>query len=506
MCIEYTSAVSLVNNGITGKIPSSLSFLKKMMWLGLSYNDFISDTTSGDLDFLAELSSLESLILDYNPNITGTLPDFVSDMSTLVELSVSNTGLYGTLPPTLSRLTNLEALYLDDCAFVGDLGVVMEMTNLSYVYLEDNAFTGTIDDDFFANSRNLVALDVSNCSLGGGYVPGHFFNFTFLEVLDMSENGIGGVLPADAMNASDGYLRYLLLHTNNITGSIPSGVGKLGSLVTLDLSQNHFTGSIPPEIGDISGLDVLFLGNNNFTGATAPEWIRNLTSLSELSLKGSSLTGPIPAFFGDMRRLRLLDLGENDLTGAIPLELDNLGELVVLILNSNELTGELGLGRLSKLGESFLFPTRSFRRSIPPPALTTHIPISATPLGLSSRLFRLLQKFYLSTATTSRATRTPCARTRSSISSRIARGIRCRTRPKSIAAAAPSVAATTTRRATTPIGSPIPRVYGRRTTTACSGISGTSASARIWIMTVHKYVSVRIYIFAMWWVGGGGGG
>ena len=367
MC-TINRAVSLVNNGITGKIPSSLSFLKKLLWLDLSHNGFAADTTSGDLDFLAELPSLEVLTLDYNPDITGTLPDFVSDMSALVGLSVSNTGLYGTLPPTLSRLTNLETLYLDDCAFVGDLGVVMEMTNLSHVYLEDNAFTGTIDDDFFANSTNLVALDVSNCSLGGGHVPGHFFNFAFLEVLDMSENGIGGVLPADAMNSSDNSLWYLSLHTNDIAGPIPSSVGRLDRLTTLDLSQNRFTGTIPPEIGDISGLDVLFLGMNNFTRATAPEWIRNLTSLSELSLKGSSLAGRIPAFLGDMTRLRLLDLGENELTGGIPPELDNLGELVVLILNSNDLTGELGLGMLSKLGESFLFSDSFlFGRSIPTP-------------------------------------------------------------------------------------------------------------------------------------------
>jgi len=236
------------------------------------------------------------------------------------------------------------------------------------VFLEDNAFTGTIDDDFFANSTNLVALDVSNCSLGGGHAPGHFCNFAFLEVLDMSENGIGGVLPADAMNSSDNSLWYLSLHTNDIAGPIPSSVGRLDRLTTLDLSQNRFTGTIPPEIGDISGLDVLFLGMNNFTRATAPEWIRNLTSLSELSLKGSSLAGRIPAFLGDMTRLRLLDLGENELTGGIPPELDNLDELVVLILNSNDLTGELGLGMLSKLGESFLFSDLFlFGRSIPTP-------------------------------------------------------------------------------------------------------------------------------------------
>ncbi|KAL3786582.1 hypothetical protein ACHAW5_004747 [Stephanodiscus triporus] len=355
-CAVSCPAVGLIQNGHTGKIPRSFAFLKKLVYLDLRYNFFTGDTTVGDLDFLAGMSSLEVLTFDYNAGIVGTLPALVSNLTSLTALSLSNTGMYGALPTSLSRLTALTHLFLDDCAFSGSLDVVQEMTNLTHVNLEDNSFSGTVDDDFFVNSRDLVNLDVSNCSLRG-YVPGHFFEMAGLEVLDMSENEIGGSLPALAANASGGdgldflvgVLKYLSLHTNDITGSIPSSIGNLRRLTTLDLSQNRLTGSIPSEIGDLLDLDVLFLGNNNFTGSIVPEWVRNLTGLSELSLKGSSLTGQIPAFLGDLTWLRLLDLGENKLTNTIPQALGNLENLVVLILNSNELVGELGLGQLANL-------------------------------------------------------------------------------------------------------------------------------------------------------------
>jgi len=45
-----------------------------------------------------------------------------------------------------------------------------------------------------------------------------------------------------------------------------------------------------------------------------------------------------------------LDLGGNELTGTIPQSLSNLAQLMVLILKSNKLEGELGLGELEKLG------------------------------------------------------------------------------------------------------------------------------------------------------------
>ena len=306
------------------------------------------DTTEGDLDFLSEMTALKILALDYNYNITGTLPD-LSSLTNLELLSVPNTGMYGTLPASLAMLTNLQLLFPDDCAFEGSMSMISSMSNLTHVYLEDNWFDDTIDDGFFANGEKLVHLDVSNCSFSGT-VPKHLFNFSNLQVLDMSMNELTGELPAEAFaDVQDSSLSFLSLHTNKLSGNIPSSIRNLTNLATLDLSLNEFSGEIPSEIGELSNLNILFLGRNNYDEAPVPVWLRNMTLLQELSLKSSSLIETIPTWLGELMYLLFLDLGENSLTGQIPQELGNLTELTVLILNSNSLTGELGLGGLTYL-------------------------------------------------------------------------------------------------------------------------------------------------------------
>ncbi|KAL7554015.1 hypothetical protein ACHAWF_017357 [Thalassiosira exigua] len=311
-------------------------------------NQLTGDSTDGDLNFANDLTDLTFLSLDYNYGITGTIPD-LSNLSKLRILALANTGLYGTIPTSLGKLTNLKQLFLDDCAFDGSTEVVQGMTWLTHVYLEDNKFNDIVDDTFFAESRDLVHLDASNCSFAG-FVPGHLFNLSRLEVLDMSNNGLRGELPAEAMaGVKDTRLKFLSLHTNNITGSIPPGVGNLVNLTTLDLSTNEFVGEMPEEIQDLPRLQILFLGRNDYTPGPVPTWLRNMTSLTELSLKGSKREESIPAWLGDLSGLTFLDLGENNLTDTIPPELGYLSELMVLILNQNRLQGSLGLGSLTKL-------------------------------------------------------------------------------------------------------------------------------------------------------------
>lgn len=347
--LKHMSLLSLRFNSLSGKIPREFAHLKNMQYLGLERNQFSANTLQGDLDFMQEMTSLKFLTLDYNAAITGTLPDFLSDLPNLQVLSLSNLGMYGTLPPSLSNLTQLKQLYLDDNAFEGSIDMIQSLTKLTQVYLEDNNFNDTLDDTSFANSKNLVHLDISNCSFGGS-VPGHLFNLTQLTVLDMSLNNLEGKLPAEAMfNTQATNLQFLSLHTNNITGPIPMSIGKLKSLRTLDLSINQFSGDLPTEIGELVDLNILFLGKNNFTEAPVREWIRNMTQLTELSLKSSSLNETIPEWLGELTDLTFLDLGENDLTNTIPQSLGNLTKLMVLILNGNRLNGELGLGQLEKL-------------------------------------------------------------------------------------------------------------------------------------------------------------
>ena len=51
------------------------------------------------------------------------------------------------------------------------------------------------------------------------------------------------------------------LYSNNIGGSIPSELGNLTNLVSLDLYLNSFTGPIPESLGKLSKLRFLYVYN-----------------------------------------------------------------------------------------------------------------------------------------------------------------------------------------------------------------------------------------------------
>lgn len=354
--------LNLAINSLEGTIPSSLSSLDKLERLELENNYLI-----GDIHFATNLRNLKELSFAYNPSVTGTIPDSISNLSKLKRLSLSNVGMSGTLPLSMLRLKHLEDLYLDDNKFSGSLDVIQEMYNLTHVYLEDNNFNDTIDEDFFFDMKNLVHVDLSTNNLRGS-IPGHFFKFPDLEVLDMSSNHFDGELPAEDMlaNANKSKIKFLSLHSNNITGPIPQGIALLKEMTHLDLSLNLFTGDILEELGGLVDLEYLFLGRNNLNGGPIPEWLRNMTSLGELSLKGLSLTGGVPDWLGDLSGLRFLDLGENELSGTLPDgAFGNLTKLWVLILNQNEFNGTIpqSFSDMSNL-ETLLIDDNNFEGSV----------------------------------------------------------------------------------------------------------------------------------------------
>ncbi len=142
----------------------------------------------------------------------------------------------------------------------------------------------------------------------------------------------------------------LLLHNSQLTGTIPSELGKLSSLQVLSLHHNQLTGTIPPELGGLSNLQQLYLNNNQLTG-TMPSELGKLSSLQRLSLHHNQLTGTIPPELGGLSNLQQLYLNNNQLTGAIPSELGSLQHLTSLWLSNNQLTGGIPseLGSLSNL-------------------------------------------------------------------------------------------------------------------------------------------------------------
>ncbi|OAY66567.1 Leucine-rich repeat receptor-like protein kinase PXL1 [Ananas comosus] len=190
-------------------------------------------------------------------------------------------------------------------------------------------------------------------------------NFTYLESLDISDNGpFNTTLPTWLWNLTK--LSYLDLRNSGFHGTIPDSLGNITSLNSLYLGMNDFDSesTIPRPIKnlcnlraiDLSGLGIggdiaeviralcswknveqLLLGNNKLHGSLFG-WLEEMKNLSYLDLSNNALAGPIPSGIGRLSNLLWLDLSYNSLQGVISeAHFANLSNLKYLSLGSNSL-------------------------------------------------------------------------------------------------------------------------------------------------------------------------
>ena len=311
--------------------------------------------------FLAQLTSMTSLRIDGNADLTGSLPLSLSALS-LQELQYKETGLCtppdGAFGEWLAAIpshegTNTECLPLSDRDI---LEVLYDATAGADWTDDDNWLSDRPLGEWYGVETNdqgrVVALKLPENNLSGR-IPPQLGNLGQLRELSLARNLLSGPIPPQLGNLSN--LSQLDLNGNQLTGSIPPRLGSLSNLSTMHLYWNGLTGPIPSELGNLSMLRVLGLGLNGLTGPIPPE-LGNLSNLLVLYLDWNGLTGPIPSELGNLSRLSQLILSENRLTGSIPAWLGNLSGLARLSLSGNELTGRIParLGSLSSLSELVL--------------------------------------------------------------------------------------------------------------------------------------------------------
>ncbi len=128
----------------------------------------------------------------------------------------------------------------------------------------------------------------------------------------------------------------LRLNFNNLTGTVPSSLGDLSELTSLNLFQNALTGPIPPMAG-LTKLVTVSLGQNQLSGPIPP--LAGLTQLESFEVRGGKLTGSTPDLTG-LTHLKVFNVGGNQLDGLVG-PLAGATALEIVNLNGNKLTGPI---------------------------------------------------------------------------------------------------------------------------------------------------------------------
>ena len=222
-----------------------------------------------------------------------------------------------------------------------------------YLYLVMGGFHWIQDKGWF-----------QNVDLCGWYGVDCIF-LSIISSLQLPANGMQGTLPTILGRLQD--LRTLDFSKNvNITGPIPSEIAGMTTLTELNLYNTSLTGTIPSALAGLVYMDSLQL-NNNFLTGTIPTDIFGFPILRFLNLAHNRLGGSIPSEIGHATRLNMLRLQGNDLTGTLPIELQQQTSLELLNLgDGNQFHGTIPefLGYMSRLQFINLYQS-GFTGSIP---------------------------------------------------------------------------------------------------------------------------------------------
>ncbi|KAJ0900596.1 putative non-specific serine/threonine protein kinase [Helianthus annuus] len=374
------------------QIPKFIGSFKQLSYLNLSHAAF-----GGIIPHhIGNLSNLKVLDLRSNYMLTPDDMAWVSGLSSLEHLDLSNINLYqaNNVDMVFYMIPSLTYLSLSGCGLTNShLGLHLNSSKITptieHLDLSFNSFEGQLPH-FFQNLTSLKFLDLSRYTLSLAWNSVNLLNMIpSLSELHLSECGLHNAPFSPTYLNSSAYsnIQYLDLRWNSIEGRFPSELMNITSLKVLHLSGNNLNSSIPV-MPNLLKLDV---SHNNFehlelVGIWRQCHLKELTvsgnhfggemngpssntsecshyALEVLEAEESGINSSIPESVGKLNNLRVLSLRLNSFTGSIPKSLVRLRSLEALDLSDNKLTGSVPtfLGNLTKLDLSY----NQFNGSIP---------------------------------------------------------------------------------------------------------------------------------------------
>ncbi|KAL8171910.1 hypothetical protein V2J09_023714 [Rumex salicifolius] len=333
------------NNSLSGSVMEAFSGLENLLSMNISSNLFYG--TLSDFGVFTKLAVFNIS----NNSFTGLINSQICMSSKIQVIDVSMNRLTGDLQSLDNCTSSLQQLHINANSFTGQIpSYVYSMSSLEQLTIAANNFSGPLSNDL--GFKSLMVFALGNCGLNG-QIPNWLLNCTELQVLDLSWNNLQGNVPSWIGKMDK--LFYMDFSNNSLTGEIPKSLTQLKRLVsssvaTLDpsvfigtplyvkrnqsarglqynqpsnfppsilLSNNRLNGTIPTDIGRLKQLHSLDLGRNNIGGAI-PDSISDLSNLEVLDLSHNDLTGSIPPSFVKLNFLSRFSVAFNQLQGQIP--------------------------------------------------------------------------------------------------------------------------------------------------------------------------------------------
>ncbi|XP_056682827.1 receptor-like protein 14 [Spinacia oleracea] len=357
---RFLSILQLSNNNLQGNIMLEDMNLPSFTWFEVNNNNF-----SGTIKDGLMRSSSTLLTFDISNNkVKGMLPNWIGNLSSLKILSVSNNSLKGQIPPQICKL---QPLYLDlsENSFTGTIPSCSNFSTLQYFHLHKNYNLTVSISNILSNFPEIVTLDLVDTRVTG-IIPWWINKFQNLRVLQLGGNELQGKVPLEICELSN--IDILDLSRNNLSGNIPAcfrnmSFGKRSATPIKDRSSLQY--NLPEEVTVLVKNDyrtytggyrlimsVLDLSCNSFSGFI-PSEIGELEHVHSLNLSHNMLSGSIPGGFSNLQQVESLDLSFNNLYGEIPSQLVELNSLAIFNVSYNNLTGRVPVsGQFGSFGEN----------------------------------------------------------------------------------------------------------------------------------------------------------
>ena len=230
---------------------------------------------------------VEALTLLDN-QLSGPIPSQLGQLTNLARLTLSENQLSGPIPPELGQLTNLARLTLSVNQLSGPIPPELGgLTNLDTLHLIYNQLSGPIPPEL-GGLTNLGNLQLYDNQLSGP-IPPELGGLTNLRFLILHTNQLSGPIPPELGRLTD--LSILHLNYNQLSGPIPPELGRLTNLSSLNLSLNQLSGPIPVELGNLTALRSLGLDSD--TGLCLPPSLQE-TAFGQAAVRlGVPLCAPL---------------------------------------------------------------------------------------------------------------------------------------------------------------------------------------------------------------------